>query len=69
MPEDFNQYFLTIVDLLQLLKYKSVELNCNKSTRISYDKLRQHAEKQRRYSANKGPYSQGYGLTSGHIGL
>ena len=26
-------------------------------------------EKQRRYSANKGPYSQGYGLPSGHVQL
>ena len=24
-------------------------------------------EKQRRYSANKGPYSQGYGLPCGHV--
>ena len=24
-------------------------------------------KKQRHYSANKGPYSQGYGLPSGHI--
>ena len=26
-------------------------------------------EKQRHYSANKGPYSQGYGLPSGHLRL
>ena len=26
-------------------------------------------EKQRHYSANKGPYSQGYGLPSGHVRL
>ena len=32
-------------------------------------KLRQYVEKQRRYSANKGPYSQGYGLPDGHICL
>ena len=35
----------------------------------SYDKPRQCVEKQRHYSANKGPYSQGYGLPSGHIQL
>ena len=35
----------------------------------SYDKPRQHVEKQRRCSANKGPYSQGYGLPSGHVWL
>ena len=35
----------------------------------SYEKSRQCAEKQRHYSDDKGPYSQGYGLPSGHIGL
>ena len=33
------------------------------------DKPRQCVEKQRRYSADKGPYSQSYGLPSGHIWL
>ena len=31
----------------------------------SHDKPRQCVEKQRRYSADKGPYSRGYGLPSG----
>ena len=35
----------------------------------SYDKPTQCVEKQRHYSANKGPYSQGYGLPSGHVQL
>ena len=35
----------------------------------SNGKPRQCLEKQRHYSANKGPYSQGYGLPSGHIWL
>ena len=33
----------------------------------SDDKPRQGVEKQRHYSADKGPYSQGYGLPSGHV--
>ena len=33
----------------------------------SNDKPRQCVEKQRYYSADKGPYSQGYGHTSGHV--
>ena len=33
----------------------------------SYDQLRQHIEKQRRYFANKGLSSQGYGFSSGHV--
>ena len=32
-----------------------------------YDQLRQHIKKQKRYFANKGPSSQGYGFSSGHI--
>ena len=33
----------------------------------SYDKHRQHIKKQRHYFANKGPSSQGYGFSSGHV--
>ena len=33
----------------------------------SYDQPRQHIEKQRDYFANKGPSSQGYGFSSGHV--
>ena len=29
--------------------------------------LRQYIENQRRYFANKGPSSQGYGFSSGHV--
>ena len=35
----------------------------------SYDKPRQCVEKQGRYSADKCPYSQGYGFPSGHVQL
>ena len=35
----------------------------------SYDKPRQCIEKQRHYSVNKSPYSQGYGLSRGHTEL
>ena len=33
----------------------------------SYDQPRQHIQKQRRYFASKGPSSQGYGFSSGHV--
>ena len=33
----------------------------------SYDQPRQHSQKQRYYFANKGPSSQGYGFSSGHV--
>ena len=49
---------------LQPWKQKTVA-----SWQESDDKPRQCVEKQRHYSANKGPYSQGYGLPSGHLRL
>ena len=33
----------------------------------SYDKPRQHMKKQRHHFANKGPSSQGYGFSCGHV--
>ena len=33
----------------------------------SYDQPRQHIKKQKHYFANKGPYSQSYGFSSGHV--
>ena len=39
------------------------------SCQESDDKPRQCVEKQRHYSADKGPFSQGYGLPSGHMQL
>ena len=33
----------------------------------SYDQPRQHIKKQSHYFANKGPSSQGYGFSSGHL--
>ena len=42
---------------------------CFLAGKQSYDKPRQCAEKQRHYSTDKFPYSQGYGLPSGHIRL
>ena len=33
----------------------------------SFDQTRQHLKKQRHYFVNKGPSSQGYGFSSGHV--
>ena len=35
--------------------------------RKGYDQPRQHIKKQRHYFANKGPSSQSYGFSSGHV--
>ena len=37
------------------------------SWKESYDQPRQQIEKQSHYFANKGPSSQGYGFSSGHV--
>ena len=34
----------------------------------SYDQARQHIKKQRHYFSNKGPYSQSYSFSRGHVG-
>ena len=46
-----------------------IKLTSLASWQESYDKLRQCVEKLKHYSADKGPYSQGYGLPSGHLRL
>ena len=33
----------------------------------TYDQPKQHIKKQRHYFANKGPSSQGYGFSCGHV--
>ena len=33
----------------------------------SYDQSERHSKKQRHYFASKGPFSQGYGLSSSHV--
>ena len=37
------------------------------SWKESYNQLRQHIKKKKHYFANKGPSSQGYGFSSGHV--
>ena len=44
-----------------------MELKDTTPWKESYDQPRQHIKKQRHYFANRGPSSQGYGFSSGHI--
>ena len=44
-----------------------MKLNDATPRKESYDQPRQHIEKQGHYFANKGPSSQGYGFSSGHV--
>ena len=45
----------------------AIKLKDTYSLEKSYDQPRQHIKKQRHYFANKGPSSQGYGFSSGHV--
>ena len=45
----------------------SREINRLAPWKKSYDQLRQHIKKQRHNFTNKGPSSQSYGFSSGHV--
>ena len=45
----------------------SHEIKKDTPSKESYDQPRQHIRKQKHYFANKGPPSQGYGFSSGHV--
>ena len=45
----------------------AMKLKVTCSLKKSYDQRRQHSTKQRHFFANKGPSSQGYGFSSGHV--
>ena len=45
----------------------AIKLKDSYSLEESYNQPRQHIKKQRHYFANKGPSSQGYGFSSGHV--
>ena len=63
----------TVMDFIFLVSKISVDGDCNHEIKTlapwkkSYDKPRQHIKKQRHYFVNKGPSSQGYGFSSGHV--
>ena len=46
---------------------KSLQMVTLAPWKKSYDQPRQHIKKQRHYFANKGPSSQSYGFSSGHV--
>ena len=55
-----------------VMKLKHAKKRYNKEITLApwnktYDQPRQHIQKQRYYFANRGPYSQSYGLSSSHV--
>ena len=64
----------TVTDFISLSSRITADGDCSheiKKTlapwKKSYDQHRQHIKKKRHYFANKGPSSQGYGLSSSHV--
>ena len=59
-------YFLGLQDLCGFW-LKPWNLKTLTPWKKSYDKSRQHIKKRKQYFANKDPYSQSYGFSSGHV--
>ena len=65
----------TVADFILLGSKITADGDCNHEIKRrlltpwkeSYDQPRQHIKKQRHYFANKGPSSQGYGFSYGHV--
>ena len=63
----------TVSDFIFLDSKITVDGDCSREIKIltpwkkSYDQPRQHIQKQRHYFANKGPSSQSYGFSIGHV--
>ena len=61
----------TVADFIFLGSKITADGDCSNEIKFpwkeSKDQPRQHIEKQRHYFANKGPSSQGYGFSSGHV--
>ena len=59
-------YFEGAPKSLQMVS-AAMKLKDSYSLGKSYNQPRQHIKKQRHYFANKGPSSQGYGFSNGHV--
>ena len=64
----------TVADFIFLGSKITADGDCNHEIKrylllgkISYDQFRLHIKKQRHNFANKGPSSQGYAFSSGHV--
>ena len=63
----------TVADFIFLGSKITADGDCSHEIKMlatwqeSYDQSRQHIKKQRHYFVNKGPSSQGYGFSSGHV--
>ena len=66
MGEQWQTLFFGASKSLQMVTV-AMKLKDAYSLEEKYDQPRQHIKKQRHYFANKGPSSQSYGFSSGHV--
>ena len=64
--ETLRDFILGVSKSLQMVT-AAIKLKDACSLLKNYDQSRQHIKKQRHYFTNKGPPSQGYGFSSGHV--
>ena len=57
----------TVADFIFLGSKITADGDCSHELRDAYSLEGKHIQKQRHYFANKGPSSQGYGFSSGHV--
>ena len=62
----------TVADFIFLFSKVTADGDCSHEIKRhllleSHDQYRQYIKKQRQYFVNKGPSSQGYGFSSGHV--
>ena len=59
--EDQMNYYMSLLQMV------TAAMKLKDAYSLEDDQPRQHIKKQRHYIANKGPSSQGYGFSSGHV--
>ena len=64
---EIMRYFIFLGPKSLQMVIAAMKLKDTCSLEGSYDQPRQHIKKQRHYFVNKGPSSQSYGFSSGHV--
>ena len=65
-PEDVGN-LISVSCAFSITMTAAMKLKDTYSWKESYDQPRQYIEKQRHYFVNKGPSSEAYGFSSGHV--
>ena len=69
MGKQWKQWQTLCLGAPKSLQMVTAAIKLKEAWKKSYDQPRQHIKKQRHYFVNKGPSSQGYGFSNGHVWL